>query len=105
MDRNNWRHKRRREIAEGLRELAASAGSEGVYDAELFCVLALGEGAEPDCSNAWDVEHLAGLIEPLTCSDLGSDGAGYDFVCSHCGFLSDLVEPKYCPNCGAEVVE
>ncbi len=58
--------KRRREIAEALRGLAAEAGPEGVYDAELFCVLGIGEGVEPGYSDAWDVERLADLIDPAT---------------------------------------
>lgn len=68
--------------------------------------------------------RLADLIERPTCnnvSDFGHNTAGsFDFVCSHCGsrligdgmYCSPLVDDrfshygiKFCPNCGAEVVE
>lgn len=35
----------------------------------------------------------------------GTNGEHYDFSCSRCGFCSDIAEPNYCPNCGAEVIE
>ena len=42
-----------------------------------------------------------------TCRDFGGEegtnGEGYDFACSACGFCCDLSEPSYCPNCGARV--
>ena len=38
-----------------------------------------------------------------TCRDLGCEG--YDFVCSACGCGLDLLNPSYCPSCGARVVE
>lgn len=44
-----------------------------------------------------------------TCSDFGGEegtnGEGYDFACSACGYCCDVTEPNYCPHCGAEVVE
>lgn len=44
-----------------------------------------------------------------TCHDFGGEegtnGEGYDFACSSCGFCSDVCEPNYCPNCGAKVVD
>lgn len=43
-----------------------------------------------------------------TCRDFGGEegtnGEGYDFACSACGFCCDLPEPNYCPECGAKVV-
>lgn len=55
--------------------------------------------------------YLAELIDrpTWTCKDIGGEegtnGEHYDFACSRCGFCSDITEPNYCPNCGAEVVE
>ena len=34
----------------------------------------------------------------------GTNGEIYDFACSACGFMCDLPDPSYCPNCGAKVV-
>lgn len=52
-------------------------------------------------------ECLADLIDP-TCHDFGGEegtnGEGYDFACSACGWCGDVTEPNYCPNCGARVV-
>lgn len=54
-------------------------------------------------------DRLADLIDRPTCRNLGleegTNGEGYDFFCSRCGFAADVVDPKYCPECGAEVVE
>lgn len=52
---------------------------------------------------------LADLIDRPTCRNLGleegTNGEGYDFFCSRCGFAADVVDPRYCPCCGAEVIE
>ncbi len=52
---------------------------------------------------------LSTLINLPTCNDIGGEegtnGEHYDFACNRCGFCSDITEPNYCPNCGAEVVE
>ena len=63
-----------------------------------------------DCnSNEQEVAFhmLADLIDP-TCHDFGGEegtnGEGYDFACSACGYVCDLAEPRFCPNCGARVV-
>ena len=51
--------------------------------------------------------RVADLIDP-TCHDFGGEegtnGEGYDFACSACGYVCDLAEPRFCPNCGARVV-
>lgn len=43
-----------------------------------------------------------------TCRDFGGEegtnGEGYDFACSACGWCGDITEPNFCPNCGAMVV-
>lgn len=70
------------------------------------------------------VEQLAELIDPPTCNNVSEFGhntaSSFDFVCSHCGsrligdgmYCSPLVDDrfshygiKFCPNCGAEVIE
>lgn len=70
-----------------------------------------------DCEAPYNVEfcgHLVGarvgtsdknpLLDP-TCHDFGGEegtnGEGYDFACSACGYVCDLAEPRFCPNCGA----
>ena len=54
------------------------------------------------------LEKLADLIDRPTCRNLGleegTNGEGYDFFCSRCGFAADVVDPRYCPCYGAEVV-
>ena len=54
-------------------------------------------------------DHLADLIDCPTCKNIGGEdgtnGEYYDFFCSACGFAADVTDPKYCPNCRAEVVE
>ena len=51
--------------------------------------------------------RLADLIDP-TCHDFGGEegtnGEGYDFACSACGYVCDLAEPRFCPNCGRRCV-
>ena len=42
-----------------------------------------------------------------TCRDFGGEegtnGEGYDFACSRCGYCCDLPQPNFCPSCGARV--
>lgn len=65
----------------------------------------------PDSMHPCDYEELhnrlADLIDPV-CEDFGgqegTNGEGYDFACSACGWCGDVCEPSYCPNCGARVV-
>ena len=52
-------------------------------------------------------QAVAATLGPWTCRDVGR----YAFVCSECGWASDEPHhilggfwPKYCPNCGREVV-
>ena len=56
-----------------------------------------------EAAEAWNSRY-----EP-TCHDFGGEegtnGEGYEFACSACGYLSDITEPNYCPNCRAKVVE
>ena len=54
-------------------------------------------------------ETVADLIDRPTCKNFGleegTNGEDYDFFCSRCGFAVDVADPRYCPNCGAEVVK
>ena len=47
-------------------------------------------------------------METRTCHSFGgkegTNGEGYDFACSACGYCCDLSDPNYCPHCGAMVV-
>lgn len=65
-------------------------------------VRAIGDN-DLEAIEAWNTRY-----EP-TCHNFGGEegtnGEGYDFACSACGYLSDITEPIYCPNCGAKVVE
>ncbi len=77
--------------------------------------------------DAFEVRHAADTIESLrnrlteTCHDLSGTGANGEqvFHCSECGCVMSLYDldganvlctnhvfdyPRYCPNCGAEVV-
>lgn len=87
----------RREVAEKLRK------TQGIK--------AFVESLGIDLNGDWywtDVSgRVADLINP-TCHDLGGEEGtnfeGYDFGCSECGYVCDLPQPNYCPNCGARVV-
>lgn len=99
----------RREVAEELRYLADSPGqpiryAEQLRD-ELFDVV-LGLDERWDYSGL--LSTLADLIDP-TCHDFGgqegTNGEGYDFACSACGWCGDVCESNFCLHCGARVVE
>lgn len=101
----------RREIAERLRELAdANEGHLGMN--RMNCVLRDGQailGTSGLASVADVLRRHADLIDRPTCRNIGGEdgtnGEHYDFFCSVCGFASGVTDPKYCPNCGKEVVE
>lgn len=60
--------------------------------------MALSEG---EAVEAWN--RRAGR----TCRDFGGEegtnGEGYDFACSVCGWCGDVTEPNFCLHCGAWV--
>ena len=66
-------------------------------------------GLERDALCSEVFQRLADLIDRPTCRNIGgvggTNGEYYDFLCSVCGFASGVTDPKYCPNCGAKVVE
>lgn len=55
------------------------------------------------------MDVLADLIDRPTCRNFGwedgTNGEAYEFACTNCGYVGDVGDPNYCPNCGAEVVE
>lgn len=63
------------------------------------------------CSKSYrDVfRALADLIDRPACHNYGGEngtnGENYDFACSHCGHRCDISDARFCPRCGAEVVE
>ena len=105
----------RREVAAKLRELAqesARCGDDGV--GKRACRVLLGPRIDLlDVVDAhFPLARLADLIEPeeRTCRVIMKwDGLdGRDPVCSECGTYFDdkkWHEQKFCPSCGAKVVE
>lgn len=122
----------RRKVAEELRSEAeawrdtfpdAMPEGEGIDAAIMFDLIGF-VGLDDESPVHAIYARLADLIERPTCnnvSDFGHNTAGsFDFVCSHCGsrligdgmYCSPLVDDrfshygiKFCPNCGAKVVE
>lgn len=114
----------RREIADGLRRLADGCHNTGVPDSEILDVLEIRCADIPNCSDAYDVEKLADLIDRPMCHDLVEHkqdpfipvkrmADGY-FHCSNCDWSGQLweyigfggmlaYEPVYCPKCGKEI--
>ena len=99
----------RREIVTRLREsrefissLPKTTPEKNVFDTFELILACIGY----EKGNLFD--HLADLIDCPTCKNIGGEdgtnGEYYDFFCSACGFASGVTDPKYCPNCGAEVV-
>ncbi len=98
----------RQEVAERLRHLTPSKQVHPDYT-PWYTDICGAIGGEKD---SWLgisalAERLANLIDP-TCHDFGveegTNGEGYDFACSACGYCCDLPNPDYCPYCGARVV-
>ena len=91
--------KRRREVAEMLREQAY----EG-YGVNLESML-YALGLDPDDEERGDedvFEMLADLIDPTCTSVLAKDGLTVWRKCSMCGEPLDS-HVNYCPNCGTRV--
>nr|DAM65709.1 MAG TPA: hydrogenase/urease nickel incorporation protein [Caudoviricetes sp.] len=98
----------RREIANGLRRLADGRHNTGVPDSEILDVLEISHADMPNCSDAYDVEILADLIDRPTCHISETDHEFEDSVrCDRCQMTFNRPwEPfKFCPRCGAEVVK
>lgn len=106
---------RRREIVGNLRYCAEMCHSTGILDSDVLNALDIHCGDTDGVSSAYDVEKLADLIDRPTCtivcecdaySSWGEriDGMRlYELSCGHqaVGFE----KPRYCPECGMEVVK
>lgn len=98
----------RQEVAEHLRHLTPSKHAHPDYTPWYTDICkAVGGKKDPWFGISALAERLADLIDP-TCHDFGGEegtnGDGYDFVCSACGWCGDVTEPNYCPYCCARVV-
>lgn len=99
----------RREISGNLRycaEMCNNAGV-GVLDSDVLNALDIHCGDTDGVSSAYDVEKLADLIDRPTCHIIETDHEFEDSVrCDMCRTTFNRPwEPfKYCPNCGAEVI-
>ena len=94
----------RRDYARNIRQFLSRPGIEKAWDNDgLQTVGRLIETSVGENILA----RLADLIDPM-CHDFGGEegtnGEGYDFACDACGYVCDLPQPNYCPNCGARVV-
>lgn len=96
----------RHDVAATMRVISCE-GVHGLTLGEVLNSILTGVAPRPTTEMAI-LARLADLIDP-TCHDFGGEegtnGEGYDFACSACGYVCDLAEPEFCPNCGARVVE
>jgi hypothetical protein len=96
----------RREVARKLREPKESLLAHP--DEELIRLR-----YETGCQRGQDIyEHLADLIDCLTCSmEYMPEYSGDEiypteaYRCSECGWIVSEGKPTYCPCCGAEVID
>ena len=98
----------RRAVAKRLRGIAGRRCYGLLNDID-FLEDAIGCSIGQDWQDQDWWHRLADLIDRPTCENIGGEegtnGEYYDFFCSACGFAANVTDPKYCPNCGAEVVE
>ena len=105
---------KRREVAARIRELMSECPTIPFF---MVIAQAINE-CLPEEGRAYAL-IVADLIDRPTCRDVGESYHVIDFVCSECGCEFDVNDregeptmwnggtptvPKYCPNCGAEVV-
>lgn len=96
----------RREIARALRETRRRMDKQkppsSTGEAAFVYVQTLGRcvGLQPSNPNLYT--RIAELVDrPVTRNETGTRGA---FKCARCGFATILLDPRYCPRCGAMVV-
>ena len=97
----------RREVAERLRRTKAECDARDCPWMVEDLMQALGLATYEDGEDGI-FDRLADLVDP-TCHDFGGQegttGEGYDFACSACGYACDLPQPRFCPRCGARVMD
>lgn len=100
--------KERREIADSLRRLADGFHNTGVPDSDILDVLEISCTDIPDCSDAYDVEMLADLIDRPTTMRHGKFKTKYGRetpCCEVCGYSIGDMRWNHCPKCGAAIVD
>lgn len=105
--------KQRHEVARKLRVLACTPDEIGITEHAVIRDLGISSGIYDDCCRSEEVLAVADLIDRPTCRmeectiDHGSRSWG--MRCTACGKEFEHVKPgfgwRYCPNCGAEVIE
>lgn len=106
----------RREVAQKLREDPERIGPGYLTDGELLDVIAADVGVRASCDDfdAKLMDRLADLIDRPTCT-VSMGVTGHVGVCTRCGAMVEMrtavfdaieaLPTRYCPNCGAEVIE
>lgn len=99
-------------MADGLRKLADGCHNTGVPDSEILDVLEIRCTDIPNCSDAYDVEMLADLIDPGICQNIYRGACVNGFECSVCGCVVEDCggyyvkgEWNFCPKCRKKVVD
>lgn len=106
----------RRKIVDELRYCADMCHDVGVLDSDVLNALGVHCGDTDGVSSAYDVEHLADLIDRGECENVydGSvqDSCDNGFLCSICGCKVEDEEHyrvsgawNYCPGCGRVVLD
>lgn len=95
----------RREVADELRRLTDGCHNSGVLDSEILGVLEVGCTDIPGCSDAYDVDVLADLIDrPIYRPVIPNAMEGYVF-CPQCGAeIGEYGVPNYCHSCGVAIL-
>lgn len=102
----------------GVRSWWNALHETGYFAECMDCGCMVGFMADPMgwCAAAYDTEEEAAEAwntrAERTCRDKGGIGTKFPavFICSECGWCSTVFAfgecmPRYCPNCGAKVVE
>lgn len=99
----------RREVAEELRQFLSKSWDKRVWDHDGLQTVGRLVGAS---FGENIIERLANLIDRPTCKNLATKPAD-ELLCSECGEHVDIAyiesaddyHARFCPNCGAEVIE
>ena len=102
----------RREVAQKLRDAATECYNYGVLESDVLNILGVYATDSACLVSSDSVMDVADLIDCPTCERVECDQ--HYWRCSRCGVfvywdavanLTGVVPTRYCPNCGAEVVE